>query len=92
MYFCVVLCIVCFVSFSVLFVFICVLNYCYRVATQLQLNISYHKIAGIVGRSGVRTSVGARYFSLKDKTDSGAHPALVSTGVSGGVKRPGACS
>jgi hypothetical protein len=40
--FCVVLCIVCFVLFSVLFVCICVLNYCHRVATQLQLNISYH--------------------------------------------------
>jgi hypothetical protein len=43
MYFCVVLCIVCFVSFSALFVCICVLNYRHRVATQLQLNISYHK-------------------------------------------------
>jgi len=42
MYFCVVLCIVCFVSFCVLFVCICVLYYCHRVATQLQLNISYH--------------------------------------------------
>ena len=42
MYFCVVLCIVCFVSFSVLFLCICVLNYCHRVATQLQLNIIYH--------------------------------------------------
>ena len=41
-YFCVVLCIVCFVSFSELFVCICVLNYCHRVATQLQLNIAYH--------------------------------------------------
>jgi hypothetical protein len=51
-FFCVVLCIVCFVSFSVLSVCvcvcicvrvcICVLNYCHRVATQLQLNISYH--------------------------------------------------
>jgi hypothetical protein len=40
--FCVVLCIVCFVSFSVLFVCICVLYYCQRVATRLQLNISYH--------------------------------------------------
>ena len=45
MYFCVVLCIVCFVTFSVLFVCICVLNYCHRVATQLQLNISYHIIS-----------------------------------------------
>ena len=44
MYFCVVLCIVCFVSFSVLFVCICVLNYCHQVATQLQLNISYRII------------------------------------------------
>jgi len=40
--FCVVLCIVCFVSFSVLFVCVCVLYYCHRVATQFQLNISYH--------------------------------------------------
>jgi hypothetical protein len=39
--FCVVLCIVCFVSFSVLFLCVCVLYYCHRVATQLQLNISY---------------------------------------------------
>jgi hypothetical protein len=42
--FCVVLCIVCFVTFSVLFVCICVLNNYHRVATQLQLNISYHSI------------------------------------------------
>jgi len=41
MYFCVVLCIDCFATFSLLFVCICVLNYCHRVATQLQLNI-YH--------------------------------------------------
>jgi hypothetical protein len=34
---CVVLCIVCFVSFCVLLVFRFVLNYCHRVATQLQL-------------------------------------------------------
>jgi len=42
MYFCVVLRIVGFVSFSVLFVCVCVLYDCHRVATQLQLNISYH--------------------------------------------------
>jgi hypothetical protein len=42
---CVVLCIVCFVSFSVLFVCICVLYYCHRVSTQLQLNISYYMIS-----------------------------------------------
>jgi hypothetical protein len=41
-FFCVVLCDVCFVMFPVLFVCICVLYYCHRVATQLQLNISYH--------------------------------------------------
>jgi hypothetical protein len=41
MYFCVDLCIVCFVSFSVLFVCVCVLYDCHWVATQLQLNISY---------------------------------------------------
>jgi len=38
MYFC-VLCIVSFVTFTVLFVCICVLNNCHRLATQLQLNI-----------------------------------------------------
>jgi hypothetical protein len=31
-----------FCDYSVLFVCICVLNYCHRVATQLQLNTSYH--------------------------------------------------
>ena len=41
---CVVLCIVYFVTFPVLFVCICVLNNCHRVATQLQLNISYRII------------------------------------------------
>jgi hypothetical protein len=45
MYFCVVLCIVCFVSFSLLFVCICVLYDCHRVATQLQLNTSYNIIS-----------------------------------------------
>jgi len=44
MYFC-VLCIVCFVTFPVLFVCICVLNSCHQMATQLQLNISYHFIS-----------------------------------------------
>jgi hypothetical protein len=43
--FCVVICIVCFVSFSELFVCICVLYYCPQMATQLQLNISYHIIS-----------------------------------------------
>ena len=45
-YCCVVLCIVCFVSFYVLFVCKCVLYFCHRVKTQLQLtNISYHIIS-----------------------------------------------
>jgi len=51
MYFCVVLYIVCFVSFPVLFVCICVLYYCHRVATQLQLNISYHIISHQIATS-----------------------------------------
>jgi len=41
-YFCVVLCVVCFVSFCVLFLCICVLYYCHRLATQLQLTNIYH--------------------------------------------------
>jgi len=41
MYFCVVLCIVRFVSLSVLFVCTCVLNYCHLLATQLQFNCSW---------------------------------------------------
>ena len=40
-FFCVVPCIMCFVTFPALFVCICVLNNCHRVATKLQLNISY---------------------------------------------------
>ena len=36
------------VLFSVLFVCICILYYCHRVATQLQLNISYHIIYHII--------------------------------------------
>jgi len=47
-YFCVVLCIVCFVSFCVLFVRKCVLYYCHRVATQLQLTISTVEIRYIL--------------------------------------------
>jgi hypothetical protein len=42
--FCVVLCIVCFMTFPVLFLCICVLNNCHRVTTKLQLNMSYHII------------------------------------------------
>jgi hypothetical protein len=45
MYLCVFLCTVCFVSFCIPFVCICVLNYCHRAATQLQLNISYRIIS-----------------------------------------------
>ena len=40
----VVLCIVCFVSFCVLFLCKCVLYYCHRVATQLQLTNIYNII------------------------------------------------
>jgi hypothetical protein len=47
--FCVVLCIVCFVSFSVLFVCVCVLYYCHRVATQLQLTNISHIISTLDG-------------------------------------------
>jgi hypothetical protein len=46
LYFCVVLYIICFVTFSVLFVCICVLYYRHRVATQLQLNIYLNFLTG----------------------------------------------
>ena len=59
--FCVVLCIVCFVSFCVLFVCKCVLYYCHRVTTQLQLtNISYHIVCtgrDIIGSRKIGTDV-----------------------------------
>ena len=56
MYFC-VLCIVCFVTFPVLFVCIYVPNYCHRVATQLHLNISYHNIAIMALRAKWRQTI-----------------------------------
>jgi hypothetical protein len=52
MYFCVVICIVYFVTFPVLFVCTCVLNNCHRVATQLQLNIYYQKPEALRCRCG----------------------------------------
>jgi hypothetical protein len=77
MYFCVVLCIVCFVTFPVLFVCICVLNNCHRVATQLQLNISYHIISyirrsqdsGVLGRDPA-----SRHFHATQSTGSITRP------------------
>jgi hypothetical protein len=56
------LCIVCFVSFCVLLVCKCVLNYCHRVATQLQLiNISSYQqyTVGYVQRKR-RSTIGRR--------------------------------
>jgi hypothetical protein len=58
MYFCVVLYFDCFVPFSVLFVFRCVLNYCHQVATQLQLNISYHTIDSLLHRNKGHVNIG----------------------------------
>jgi len=74
MYFCVVLCIVCFVTYSVLFVCKCVLYYCHRVATQLQLNISYQigaKFLGCQARIPVTISTelpGLRNILLSNET------------------------
>jgi hypothetical protein len=71
MYFCVDLCIVCFVSFSVLFVCLCVPYDCHRVATQLQLNISYHinsskRAAEDLSLDHAAIAIGmARYTDLK---------------------------
>ena len=68
LYFCVVLCIDCFVTFSVLFVCICVLNYCHRVATQLQLNILYYIISTNLSASGMRYIKEIRvFFKLMDQ-------------------------
>jgi hypothetical protein len=59
-----VLCIVCFVSFCVLFVCKCVLYNCHRVATQMQLtNISYHLSQSATGSF-------RRKSSLNDSTSS----------------------
>jgi hypothetical protein len=90
MYFC-VLCIVCFVSFSVLFVCIRVLNYCHRMATQLQLNISYHIIVAMLlcGQSGVPFLAGTRDFPLPKRvqTGPGAYPATSLLGAGGSFPR-----
>ena len=63
---CVVLCIVCFVSFCVLFVCKCVLYYCHRVTTQLQLtNISYHiKRVSLSGQTVTKHATGRTWHSL----------------------------
>ena len=55
---CVVLRIVCFVSFCILFVHKCVLYYCHRVAIQLQsINISYHIISRPILRTVVEKNI-----------------------------------
>jgi hypothetical protein len=74
--FCVVLCIVCFVSFCVLFVCKCVSYNCHRVATQLQLtNISHiyiyiyisvtrftkYHVKSVLGKNRCRVTWGTRF-------------------------------
>jgi hypothetical protein len=60
--FCVVLCIVCFVSFCVLFLYKCILYYCHRVDTQLQLtNISFH-VFGISNKKQEQRRSSLRIF------------------------------
>ena len=71
---CVVLCIVCFVSFCILFVCKCVLYYCHRVTTQLQLiNISsYHNSALVFVQYSLRQR---RYTRIcKDLSGDGCGP------------------
>jgi hypothetical protein len=62
----VVLCIVCFVSFCVLFVCKCVLCYCHRVATQLQFNkcIIYQFIDCMLYYVDTTPHTPARFFGL----------------------------
>jgi len=71
MYFCIVLCTVCFVSFSVLFVCICVQYYCHRVATQLQLTNIYHIISYIKGNANIPCEVHVTYSSMGLQTALG---------------------
>ena len=71
MHFCVVLCIVCFVSFPVLFLCIRELTYCHWVATQLQLNISYHiyHIINFIGLQKCHDKFRAKYQPLPQGTE-----------------------
>ena len=79
--FCVVLCILCFVSFCVLFVCKCVLYYCHRVSTQLQLtNVTYHiPFNGPVSSVGIATNYwldGPRFKSSRGEILRPSRPAL----------------
>ena len=92
---CVVLCIVCFVSFCVLFVCKCVLYSCHRVTTQLQLtNISYHiinifvlpvnRVARIVGFPGHSAVFPSRHFL---ELNPATCPLFTVIALFGGIKQ-----
>jgi hypothetical protein len=75
---CVVLCDACFVAFPVLFVCICVLNNCHRVATQLQLNI--YRVSQ---EEGIKLREGVPYVKLYRKNPKHLYPKLNGLGDNG---------
>jgi len=92
-------CVFCFiVLFCILFVCICVLYYCHRVATQLQLtNISYH-ISDFSLFQNIKTSCGCRpaFYSMgtgiilgiwgdRGVTLTSQHYLVLKSGMSGDV-------
>ena len=71
-----VLCIACFVLFYVLFVCKCVLYYCHRVATQLQLtNISYHTMLKV----SIPCTVKPRFTNASDHEQFGLRTNVPNT-------------